>query len=110
MPITWKLEVTTVANGNKSLEQSMQFEADTIKEAKKEADNLIQNTSPLSGVVPDLDWTLDKQANRITKVYIPQRTWYTQRGIEIEHLPEWYVTIEPVGISLSAISDYADMQ
>ena len=110
MPITWKFEMTKVANDNKSLERSIQFEADTIGEAKEEADNVIkQNTSPLSGKAADFEWMLDEKKNRITKVYLPQRIQFKDR-IEIQHLPEWYVTIEPLGISLSEIRDYAEAQ
>ena len=111
MPITWKLEMTKVENSNKSLEQSLQFEVDTIEEAKEEADNIIkQNTSPLSGEAADFEWMLDEERNRITKAYFPQRKRDGERGIEIVHLPQWYVTIEPLGISLSEKSDYAETQ
>ena len=113
MRTTWQLEITsvTIPNGDRSRVQSEQFEADTIKEAKEKADDIItQNTSSLSGEVADFEWMLHKEKNRITKVYFPQRIRHVKGGIEIQHLPQVYVTIGPLGISLSEIRDYTETQ
>ena len=111
MLITWQFEMRKVATGNESIKQSIQFKAATIREAKEKADDIItQNTSPLFGEAADFEWLLDEQKKRITKVYFPQRIRHVKGGIEVQHLPQFYVTIEPLGISLSKIRDYAETQ
>ena len=125
MPITWKLEITRaiIPNGDTSRVHTKQFEADTIREAKEKADDIskpsIEQEYPALAstghLEPDLDWTVDHERNRITKVYSPRiavpispRTPITQEGTQ--HFLDCYVIIEPIDISLSEISDAPEMQ
>ena len=112
MSITWKLEITRVSepNGSGAIEQTMQFEADTIGEAKEKASDKISQNEMLSTKALNFGWTIhpDEEKNVIVRVY--HRGKDELGTLEIPSFPEWYVTIEPLGISLSEISDYAEAQ
>ena len=119
MPITWKLQITriTIPKGDKSIVQTEQFEADTIGEAEEKADDIFislieqENPSPIGGVeTGDLVWKIDNEGNFITKLYYPIKTLITGGSIKTQHLHEYHTKIEPIGISLSDISDYAETQ
>ena len=110
MSITWTLEIIKVENGIEGQKEVGAFQALTMTEAKAQADDMATEMVPsLSGEVADFDWMLDEQRNRIIKVYFPQRIRWVREGIEILHLPQWYVILEP-DISLSEIRDYAETQ
>ena len=108
MSITWKLEITRASepNGSRSIEQTLQFEADTIGEAKEKADDKISRNEILSARALSINWQIhpDKEKNLIVRVY--HRGEDERSPLEIPAFPEWYVTIEPLGISLSEIRDY----
>ena len=123
MRITWELEITRVImpSGDSSRVQAEQFEADTIGKAKEKADDiskpLIEKEYPALArdLEPDLDWTVEDERNRITKVYspriavpIPPGTPLTREGTQ--HFLDCYVIIEPIDISLSEIGDYPETQ
>ena len=112
MPITWKLEITRVSepNGSRLIEQTMQFEADTIREAKEKADDKISQNEILSTKALSINWQIhpDKEKNLIVRVY--HRGEDERHPLEIPEYPQWYVTIEPLGISLSEIRDCAEAQ
>ena len=88
----------------------MQFEADTIGEAKEKAGDNISQNEMLSTKTLNFDWTIhpDEEKNFIVRVY--HRGKDELGALEIPSFPEWYVTIEPLGILLSEISDYAEVQ
>ena len=110
MSIEWKLEIIEVKNGVEGQKDFERFQALTIGKAKALADDMTTEiVPPLSGEVADFDWMLDERRNRIVKVYFPQRIRWVREGIEILHLPQWYVTLEP-DILLSDIRDYTETQ
>ena len=119
MLIKWKLEITRVIipNGDTSRVLIQQFEVDTIREAKERADDISkslieqEHPSPPGALKPRaLRWIIDSEGNFIQKGYVPQRSLITAGGTEIEDLHQYYTRIEPIGISLSEISDYAETQ
>ncbi len=108
MPITWKVEIVKVSDNNESLEHSANFDANTITEAQEKADEVVSQHIPqLSGKIPDINWTLDQEKNRVVKVYYPLGIRPISRqarvGIEISLTTEWYVTIKPLNTSLQDI-------
>ena len=111
MSIVWKFEITRVSkpNGSRLIEKTMEFEAETISEAKEKADDKISQNEMLSTKALSIDWQIhpDKEKNLIVRVY--HRGEKERNPLEIPSFPEWYVTIEPLGVSLSAISDYAEV-
>lgn len=113
LSITWKLEILRVSkpNGSGAIEQSMQFEADTIREAKEKAGNKIEQNERLSTKALNLDWTIPRDRemnlnNFIVRVY--HRGEDERDPLEFPSFSEWYVAIEPLGMPLSEISDYAE--
>ena len=115
MPIKWRLEITRITNphGNKSIVQDRQFEADTIREAKEKADDisksLIEGKHPSLTGTGDLEWTTGNETNFIQKGYSPLRIRHVGSGIEIHDFDKYYTRIEPIGISLSEVSDYVEI-
>lgn len=118
MSITWKFEILRISkpNGNGVIEQSMQFEADTIRESKEKAGDKIEQNEILSTMDLNLDWTILRDRERnftnvIVRVYHrgeDERDPLEFPESDFPSLPERYVTIEPLGMPLSEISDYAE--
>ena len=115
----WELEITRVImpKGDRSRVLIQQFEVNTIREAKERADDIFKSLIEQDPPSPPgalntgaLGWIIDSERNFIQKGYVPQRSLITAGGTEIQNLHKYYTRIEPIGISLSEISDYAETQ
>ena len=107
MRITWQFEIKRVRDENEEIFWSRTFQADTIREAKEKAEDIIREKHSSFQPSPDSRWVVDDESNCISRVY-HQRDSRFRSNIDVYHLPKFSAIIMPLDVSLLKIPDYEE--
>ena len=108
MLITWQFEVKKIdVDGTEAMFEDRQIKVETIREAVKEAQNIIQEMriNLFPHPIQSGAWVLNDEENRIWTTYT-QRDSH-RRSINPYHRPKFHATIKPLNVCLQDISDWS---
>ena len=108
MLITWQFEVKKIdVDGTEAMFEDRRINAETIREAVNEAQNIIREMriSLFPHPIQPGAWVLNDEENCIKKTYTQADSH--RRFINPWHRPKFDVTIKPLDVCLQDISDWS---
>ena len=109
MLITWQFEVRKIdVDDTETMFREQRINAETIREAVKEAQNIIQEMriNLFPHPIQSGAWVLNDEENRIWTTYT-QRDTHSGSSSPYDR-PKFCTTIKPLNVCLQDISDYSE--